>query len=195
MGRTMPGYQARIVDQNDEELPDGTPGELVMRADEAFAFATGYWRLPEQTVESWRNLWFHTGDRAVRDGDGSFRFLDRLKDAIRRRGENISAWEVEQVLQSHADVAAAAVIPVPSPLGEDDVMAVVVPREGSSLDPVELMEHCQPRLAYFAIPRYIDVVDALPLTENGKVRKFVLRERGVTGTTWDRDASGYVLRR
>jgi crotonobetaine/carnitine-CoA ligase len=195
MGRAMPGYQVKVVDENDEELPDGTPGELVMRADEAFAFATGYWRLPEQTVSSWRNLWFHTGDRAVRDRDGSFRFLDRLKDAIRRRGENISAWEVEQVLQSHADVAAAAVIPVPSPLGEDDVMAVVVPRGGSSLDPVELMEHCQPRLAYFAIPRYIDVVDELPLTENGKVRKFVLRERGVTATTWDRDASGYVLRR
>ena len=87
----------------------------------AFAFATGYWRMPEQTVASWRNLWFHSGDRAVRDPDGSFRFLDRLKDAIRRRGENISAWEVEQVLQSHPDVAAAAVIPVPSELGEDEV--------------------------------------------------------------------------
>lgn len=195
MGRAMPGYQVKVVDEHDEETPDGTPGELVMRADEAFAFATGYWRLPEVTVASWRNLWFHSGDRAVRDDDGSFRFLDRLKDAIRRRGENISAWEVEQVLQSHADVSAAAVIPVPSPLGEDDVMAVVVPRDGTSLDPVELMDHCQPRLAYFAIPRYIEILDALPLTENGKVRKFVLRERGVTETTWDRDASGYVLRR
>jgi crotonobetaine/carnitine-CoA ligase len=195
MGRAMPGYQVKVVDENDEETPDGTPGELVMRADEAFAFATGYWRLPEQTVASWRNLWFHTGDRAVRDVDGSFRFLDRMKDAIRRRGENISAWEVEQVLQSHAAVAAAAVIPVPSPLGEDDVMAVVVLRAGSSIDPLELMEHCQPRLAYFAIPRYLDIVDELPLTENGKVRKFVLRERGVTETTWDRDGSGYVVRR
>ena len=131
MGRAMPGYQVKIVDENDEEVPDGTAGELVMRADEAFAFATGYWRMPEQTIASWRNLWFHSGDRAVRDPDGSFRFLDRVKDAIRRRGENISAWEVEQVLQSHPDVAAAAVIPVPSELGEDDVMGVVVPRTGS----------------------------------------------------------------
>ena len=195
MGRAMPGYQVKVVDENDEEVPDGTAGELVMRADEAFAFATGYWRMPEQTIASWRNLWFHSGDRAVRDADGSFRFLDRLKDAIRRRGENISAWEVEQVLQSHPDVAAAAVIPVPSELGEDDVMGVVVPRTGAELDPVALMDHCQPRLAYFAIPRYLDIVDALPLTENGKVRKFVLRERGVSATTWDRDASGYVLRR
>ena len=195
MGWAMPGYQVKVVDENDEEVPDGTPGELVMRADEAFAFATGYWRMPEQTVASWRNLWFHSGDRAVRDPDGSFRFLDRLKDAIRRRGENISAWEVEQVLQSHPDVASAAVIPVPSELGEDEVMCVVVARDGAQLDPVALMDHCQPRLAYFAVPRYVDVVDALPLTENGKVRKFVLRERGVSETTWDRDASGYVLRR
>ena len=101
-----------------------------MRADEPFAFATGYWRMPEKTVESWRNLWFHSGDRAVREADGCFRFLDRLKDAIRRRGENISAWEVEQVLQSHRTSPAAAVDPVPSELGEDEVMAVVVPRAG-----------------------------------------------------------------
>jgi crotonobetaine/carnitine-CoA ligase len=195
MGKAMPGYQVKVVDEHDEEVPDGTAGELVMRADEAYAFATGYWRMPEQTVASWRNLWFHSGDRAVRDPDGSFRFLDRLKDAIRRRGENISAWEVETVLQSHPDVAAAAVIPVPSPLGEDDVMGVVVPRAGAELDLVSLMDHCQPRLAYFAIPRYLDVVEALPLTENGKVRKFVLRERGITPTTWDREAAGYVLRR
>jgi crotonobetaine/carnitine-CoA ligase len=191
----MPGYQVKVVDENDEEVPDGTAGELVMRADEAFAFATGYWRNPEGTIASWRNLWFHSGDRAVRDADGSFRFLDRLKDAIRRRGENISAWEVEQVLQSHPDVAAAAVIPVPSELGEDDVMGVVVPRAGTQLDPIALMDHCQPRLAYFAIPRYLDIVPELPLTENGKVRKFVLRERGVSEATWDRDTSGYVLRR
>ena len=197
MGRAMPGYQVKIVDEDDEEVPDGTRGrarDARRRSHSPSRPATG--GMPEQTVASWRNLWFHSGDRAVRDPDGSFRFLDRLKDAIRRRGENISAWEVEQVLQSHPDVAAAAVIPVPSELGEDDVMARRRPaRAARSSIPVELMDHCQPRLAYFAIPRYLDIVDALPLTENGKVRKFVLRERGVTETTWDRDASGYVLRR
>ncbi|MBM3679440.1 MAG: AMP-binding protein, partial [Actinobacteria bacterium] len=169
MGYAMPGYEIRVVDENDEVVPDGTPGELVMRADEPYAFASGYWRMPEQTVESWRNLWFHSGDRAVREEDGSFRFLDRMKDAIRRRGENISAWEVEQVLQSHPDVAAAAAIPVPSELAEDEVMAVVVPREGAVLDYEELIRHCEPRLAYFAVPRYLEVAEALPLTPNGKV--------------------------
>jgi crotonobetaine/carnitine-CoA ligase len=195
MGVVMPGYEAKVVDADDNEVPDGTAGELVLRADEPFAFATGYWRMPEETVESWRNLWFHSGDRVVRNPDGSFRFLDRMKDAIRRRGENISAWEVEQVLQSHPDVASAAVVPVPSELGEDDVLACVVPREGASLDPVELIRHCEPRLSYFAIPRYVEVLDALPLTENGKVRKVVLRERGVTESTWDREAAGYTLQR
>jgi crotonobetaine/carnitine-CoA ligase len=195
MGRVLPGFEAKVVDENDAEVPDGEAGELVMRADEPFAFATGYWRLPERTVEAWRNLWFHSGDRVIRDADGYFRFVDRIKDAIRRRGENVSAWEVEQVLQSHPDVAAAAVIPVPSDLGEDDVMACVVARSGAVLDHAELLRHCEPRLAYFAVPRYVEIMDELPLTENGKVRKFVLRARGVTDATWDREAAGYELSR
>ena len=192
MGRLLPGFDVRVVDEEDVEVADGTAGELVMRADEPFAFATGYWRMPERTVEAWRNLWFHSGDRVIRTEDGYFRFVDRIKDAIRRRGENISAWEVEQVLQSHHDVAAAAVIPVPSELGEDEVMAWVVPREGARVDPLDLLKHCEHRLAHFAIPRYVELLAELPLTENGKVRKFVLRERGVTAATWDREAAGYT---
>jgi crotonobetaine/carnitine-CoA ligase len=191
----MPGFDARVVDEDDEEVPTGTPGELVMRAEHPFAFATGYWRMPEATVQAWRNLWFHSGDRVVRDADGYFRFLDRLHDAIRRRGENVSAWEVEQVLLHHPDVETAAVVPVPSELGEDDVMAFVVPSSGRTIDPVELVSFCEPRLAYFAIPRYVDVVAELPLTENGKVRKFLLRERGVTSSTWDRERAGVEVRR
>ena len=194
MGRVMPGYEARVVDELDTPVPDGSPGELVVRADQPYAFATGYWRMPQATVEAWRNLWFHTGDRVVCE-DGWFRFLDRMKDAIRRRGENISAWEVEQVLHLHDRVQAAAVIPVPSPLGEDDVMACVVPRPGEAIDPVELIRFCEPRLPYFAVPRYVEVVEELPLTENGKVRKFVLRERGVTPATWDREAAGISIGR
>ena len=195
MGHVMPGYQAKVVDEHDNEVPDGTPGELVMRADEPFAFATGYWRMPEQTVESWRNLWFHSGDRVVREPDGAFRFLDRMKDAIRRRGENISAWEVEQVLESHPDVAAAAAIPVASELGEDEVMAIIVTRPGATVQYAELIRHCEPRLAYFAVPRYLETVDELPLTPNGKIQKFVLRQRGITAKTWDRDAAGVTIRR
>jgi crotonobetaine/carnitine-CoA ligase len=189
MGRVMPGFRARVVDEDDAEVPEGEPGELVMRADEPFAFATGYWRMPEQTVAAWRNLWFHSGDRVIREPDGYFRFVDRMKDAIRRRGENVSAWEVEQVLLGHLDVAAAAVIPVPSELGEDDVMACVTPRDGAGLSPDDLIAHCVPRLAPFAVPRYVEIMESLPLTENGKVQKFVLRERGVTAGTWDREGA------
>jgi len=161
----------------------------VLRHDEPFAFADGYHGMPEQTVRAWRNLWFHTGDRVIRDGDGWYRFLDRAKDAIRRRGENISSWEVEQVLVEHPAVQAVGVFPVPSALGEDDVAAAIVLEPSARVAPEDLIAHCEPRLAYFAIPRYIEFVDELPLTENGKVRKQVLRERGVTPAVWDRDAA------
>jgi carnitine-CoA ligase len=189
MGTVRPGFHARVVDEQDHPVPDGTPGELVLRHDEPFAFADGYHAMPDQTVRAWRNLWFHTGDRVVRDADGWYRFLDRAKDAIRRRGENISSWEVEQVLVEHPAVQAVAVFPVPSALGEDDVMAAVVREPSAQVTPDELVVYCEPRLAYFAIPRYIEFVAELPLTENGKVRKQVLRERGVRPGTWDREAT------
>jgi crotonobetaine/carnitine-CoA ligase len=195
MGYPLPGYEVRVVDELDEEVPDGTPGELVLRAREPFAFATGYWRMPEQTVAAWRNLWFHTGDRVVREPDGALRFVDRVKDSIRRRGENISAWEVEQVLQSFPAVASAAAVPVPSGLGDDEVLAVVVPRAGMTIDPEQLIRHCETRLAYFAVPRYVDVVNELPMTPSGKIKRYELRERGLTPTTWDREAAGVVVRR
>lgn len=195
MGKVMPGFHARVVDEHDVEVRDGTPGELVMRADEPFAFTTGYWRMPDATVSCFRNLWLHSGDRVVRDGDGWFRFIDRLKDAIRRRGENISSWEVEQVLIGHRAVAAAAVVPVPSELGEDEVMAFVVASPDGAPDPVELVDHCRERLAHFAVPRYIEFVDELPVTPSGKVQKFALRARGVSTTTWDREKEGIRLPR
>jgi crotonobetaine/carnitine-CoA ligase len=195
MGGVTAGFDARVVDEADEEVSAGTPGELVVRSDEAFAFALGYNGLPEKTVETWRNLWFHTGDRVVRDEDGWFWFLDRIKDSIRRRGENVSSYEVEAVLTSHPGVAAAAVVPVPAEVGDDDVLACIVLRDGFEPAPEELIGWCEPRLAYFAIPRYLDFVDQLPLTSNGKVEKYKLRERGVAPSAWDREQSGYMLRR
>jgi crotonobetaine/carnitine-CoA ligase len=195
MGRVRDGFHARVVDALDAEVAPGEPGELVLRSDHPFAFATGYFGMPEKTVEAWRNLWFHTGDRVVRDADGWFAFMDRLKDAIRRRGENISSFEVEHVLLEHAAVSSVAVFPVASEMSEDEVAAAVVLREGSTADPVALVRHCEPRLAYFAIPRYLRFVEALPLTENGKVRKSVLRDAGVTDDMWDREAAGVTLRR
>jgi crotonobetaine/carnitine-CoA ligase len=195
MGTLRDGYEARVADPEDAPVPDGQPGELLLRAREPFAFATGYFEMPEATVAAWRNLWFHTGDRVVREPDGWFRFLDRAKDAIRRRGENISSFEVEQVLSQHGGVSQVAVFGVPSELGEEEVMAAVVPQPETALDPAELLGFCEPLLAYFAIPRYVEIVDELPLTENGKVRKRLLRERGVGPATWDREAAGYVVAR
>jgi crotonobetaine/carnitine-CoA ligase len=195
MGRVRPGFQARVVDAIDNEVPDGEPGELVIRADEPFSMATGYFNLAEKTVEAWQNLWFHTGDRVVRDHEGYFRFMDRMKDAIRRRGENISSFEVEQVLVGHPCVENAAVFPVQSELAEDEVMAAVVLRPSASLTAAELIDYCQPRMPYFAVPRFVSFVSEFPTTENGKVQKFKLRERGVTPDTWDRDAAGYKLTR
>jgi len=193
LGRVVQGFEARVFDDEDVEVPAGSPGELVVRHREPFSVATGYFGLPEATAQAWRNLWFHTGDRVVREADGVFRFLDRQGNAIRRRGENISSWEVEQALLTHLDVALVAVVPVPAEVGEDDVLAFVVPRAGATIDPIELLRHCEPRLAYFAIPRYLEFCPDLPLTENGKVRKQVLRERGVAATTWDREQAGYTV--
>jgi crotonobetaine/carnitine-CoA ligase len=188
MGPVFAGFQARVVDEQDNEIADGSPGELVVRADDPFAFATGYFGTPDKTVEAWRNLWFHTGDRVIREADGYFRFIDRLKDAIRRRGENISSFEVEQVLLSHPAVANAAAFPVRSQLAEDEVMAAIILRSGASLTAPELIEFCKPRLPYFAVPRYLEFVAELPTTESGKVQKYKLRDRGVTAAAWDRQA-------
>lgn len=189
MGRVRTGFAASVVDASDNPVPDGEVGELVLRADEPFAFATGYHGEPAKTVEAWRNLWFHTGDGVVRSPDGWFRFVDRIKDAIRRRGENISSFEVEQVLLAHDDVELAAAYALPSELGEDEVAAAIVLRGGSTLTPDDLVRWCRPRLAYFAIPRFVAVVDELPRTTNGKVRKAELRRRGPDGM-WDRLRAG-----
>lgn len=188
MGWLRPGFQARVADDDDVELPPGEAGELLLRADEPYAFANGYFNMPAKTVEAWRNLWFHTGDRVIRDADGAFRFVDRIKDAIRRRGENISSFEVEQVLLSHPCVASCAVYPVRSELAEDEVMVALVGRPERPIEVQELIAFCEARLPYFAVPRYVDLLDDLPRTENGKVQKYKLRERGVTAGTWDRAA-------
>nr|WP_172339922.1 ATP-dependent acyl-CoA ligase [Novosphingobium sp. SG751A] len=195
MGKVRPGYEAMVADEDDNPLPDGMPGELLLRAGHPHVFAAGYHEMPSQTAASWRNLWLHTGDRVWRDAEGRFYFMDRIKDAIRRRGENISAFEVEQVLLSHPAIAIAAVYPVPSEHGEDEVMASLVLREGAALSPEALLDFCQPRMTYFSVPRYVRFADTLPTTENGKVQKFRLRDMGVTPDTWDREAAGYQVAR
>jgi len=189
MGTVREGFRARVIDRDGSEARPGMTGELVVYANEKLAFATGYFAMPDKTAEAFRGGWFHTGDRVVREDDGYLRFVDRLKDAIRRRGENISSFEVEQVLLSHPDVSNAAVFPVPSELAEDEVMAAIVRRPGSALSESALSEFCGLRLANFALPRFIEFVDALPTTESGKVQKYKLRDRGVTAKTWDRQTA------
>ena len=186
LGRVVDGFEARVVDEQDCEVTSGTPGELVVRHREPFSMSTGYFDNPEATLAAWRNLWFHTGDRVIRDSNNVYHFLDRLKDSIRRRGENISSWEVEQALLSHEKIESAAVVGVPAELGEEEVMAFIVLRQGARADPREIAQFLNGRLASFAIPRYVEFMSELPRTENGKVKKYVLRERGLTAQTWDR---------
>ncbi|WP_433996217.1 ATP-dependent acyl-CoA ligase [Bradyrhizobium jicamae] len=195
MGYLADGVEARIVDADDSVLPDGQAGELVLRPREPFAFATGYFGMAEKTVEAWKNLWFHSGDRVVRDADGHYRFIDRMKDSIRRRGENVSSWEVEQVLMAHPAVEACAIYPLPSELGEDEVAAAIKLEAGQALEAIDIVRHCEGKMAYFAIPRYVRFLSQMPLTENGKIKKGSLRDAGVTGDTWDRDKAGYRVKR
>ena len=147
--------------------------------------SNGYYNMPEKTVEAWRNLWFHTGDALRRDEAGWYYFVDRFKDALRRRGENISSYEVEQAILGHPSVAEAAVLGVPADqeAGEDEVLAVVV--VSKPVPPAEILEWCRGRIPAFAIPRYVRIVDALPKTPSEKVRKSALRDDGVTHDTYD----------
>ncbi|MFC0530012.1 AMP-binding protein [Phytohabitans kaempferiae] len=194
-GRLRPVFEARIVDENDTELPAGEAGELILRSVHPWTLTTAYHNNPEASARAWRNGWFHTGDAMRRDEDGNYFFVDRIKDAIRRRGENISSFEVEKELLAHAAVRDAAVVPVASEYTEDDVLAVVTLVDGARLDPGELIDFLQPRLAHFMIPRYVRIVDKLPTTPTNKVEKYRLRAEGVTSDTWDREAAGIVIKR
>jgi crotonobetaine/carnitine-CoA ligase len=193
-GRARPGVECRVVDDHDIEVAPGAVGELMVRTSRPWEITQGYYKNPQATVRAWRNGWFHTGDAFRCDADGNFFFVDRMKDAIRRRGENISSFEVEAEACAHPDVREAAAIPVPSELGEDEVMLVVVPVAGG-LDPLALLRFMEPRVAAYMLPRYIRTVAELPQTPTAKVEKHRLRSEGVTADTWDREAHGVTVRR
>jgi len=194
-GRPRPGVELRLVDEHDIEVPPGSAGELVVRAAEPWMLSHGYLDDPEATARAWRNGWFHTGDLLRRDADGNYFFVDRLKDAIRRRGENISSFEVETAILAHPCVREAAVVPVPGDGSEDDVLAAVALVPGASLEPEELIGFLRDKLAYFMIPRYVRRLDELPKTPTQKVEKHALRSAGVTPDTWDRVAAGVRVER
>jgi len=192
-------FEVRVVHpDSDAPVPAGEVGEIVVRPKVAGCVMAGYFRMPDKTVEAWRNLWFHTGDAGRLDDLGRLHYVDRIKDCIRRRGENISSFEIEQVLNAHPAVAESAVvgIKVAGAGGEDEVKAYVVPAPGTTLDPAELLDWCTPRMPYFAVPRFVEVVAGeLAKTPTGKLQKMSLREAGVTAATWDRESVDYVVRR
>jgi crotonobetaine/carnitine-CoA ligase len=194
-GRKRDGVDVRLVDENDCEVPPGEIGEMIVRTDRPWGMNSGYYKNPEATASAWRNGWFHTGDCFRQDEEGYFYFVDRMKDAMRRRGENISSFEVEAEVVAYPAVREAAAYAVPSSVGEDEVMIAVAPVAGEAIDERSLMEFLGERMAYFMIPRYVRVLDELPKTPSAKVMKHVLREQGVTDDTWDREAHDIRFKR
>lgn len=186
-GRPSPYFDVRTVDDDDEEVEPGTVGEIVCRPLQPHIMFEGYYNDPEATVRQWKNLWFHTGDLGYFDRDGYLYFFDRKKDYLRRRGENISSFEVEQAIATHPSVAEVAVHGVASEFSEDDVKACVVLKPGQSVSHEELWEFCKANLPYFAVPRYIEFFDALPRNPVGRVLKYELREAATGSAAWDAD--------
>jgi len=194
-GRISPYYDVRIVDDYDNEVPVGTTGQIVVRPKEPYLVASGYVGMPEKTVEAWRNLWFHSGDSGRMDENGWFFFEDRVSDSLRRRGENISSYEVETLVAKFPGVSEVAAVAYPSELGEDEVRIFVVAREGASLSAEELFEHCGKCMPYFMVPRYIDIVDRFPRTPTAKIEKYKLRKAEKTDATWDSVERGWRVTR
>lgn len=194
-GREAEDLEVRLVDDDENEVPVGTPGEITLRPKHRHAMFTGYWRKPEATLEAFRALWYHTGDYGRRDEEGFVYFVDRKKDALRRRGENVSSVELEIAIGGHPKIAEVAVHAVPSPLSEDDIKACLVLTEGAELTPDEAFEFFSAQLPYFAIPWYVEILSELPRNAVERVMKHLLRDRGVTETTWDLEELGLTVDR
>jgi carnitine-CoA ligase len=188
-------FDVRLVDDEEGEVEVGEVGEIVCRPNGPNLMFAGYWNRPDSMVDATRNLWFHTGDLGRLDEDGFIYFVDRKKDALRRRGENISSFEMEKTLFGHTGLRDVAVHAVASELGEDDVKITVVLQDGAQLTEEELCRWMAERVPYFAIPRYVEFRDDLPRNPVGRVLKYQLRDEGVTKATWDREAAGVEFER
>jgi carnitine-CoA ligase len=185
--------EIRIVDDNDEEVPRGTVGEIVIKNP---AVMKGYYKDAELTKKTMRSGWLHTGDQGWMDEDGYFYFADRKKDVIRRRGENVSSMEVESVINAHPKVLESAVIGVPSDLYDDDVKAYLILKPGETLDPIEIVQWCKERLAYFKVPRYVEFRAEFPKTPTHRVQKYKLKEEKQDSTKdcFDLEKTDFKLR-
>jgi crotonobetaine/carnitine-CoA ligase len=194
-GRPLPIYEMKLVDDVDNDVPPGTPGEIVFRPKEPFTMMLEYYNMPDKTLETYRNLWFHTGDLARCDEDGYFYFIDRKKDSLRRRGENISSFEIERVINTHPKVLESAAVGVKAEMPEDEVKICVVLKPGETLTPEELIAYAAERMPYFAVPRFVEFMDSLPKTPAERVQKYLLKQAGITPNTWDREKAGIEIKR
>jgi len=201
-GQVSPAFEVRIVDGQGRSLPTGRVGEIACRARTAHAMSEGYVLSASGGTNGGPRLeiephpeWFRTGDLGSLDDIGNLTYVDRVKDSLRRRGENVSSVEVEQTVMGHAAVLEAAAVGIPSELGEDDILVVVALQPGATVDFAELLDFCSARMPYFCVPRYLEVIDEIPKNVIGRVRKDVLRNRGLGADAWDREAHGYVLSR
>ncbi len=198
-GKEAPGYEIKIADpETDEELPRGQVGEIIVRPRTPNVMLHYYNKMYEKSVADFRNFWFHTGDAGRMDKDDYIYFVDRVKDYIRRRGENISSFELEKIVSSYPDIKESAAVAVKEGRGkyaEDEVMIVVVAEKGKQVDPIKLMKFLEPRMPYFMIPRFVRLEKSLPKTGTQRVQKNKLREKGVTKDTWDREKAGYKIKR
>jgi len=185
-------YDIKIVNEYDEEVPVGEVGEVVSRCKYPYTQMIEYYKMPEETVKAFRNRWLHSGDMCKIDKDGWLYFVGRGKDTIRRRGENISCYELESILSSHPDILECAAIPVPSELGEDEVKVVISPRGGKKLNLTEILKYCEEKMPKFMIPRYIEIMAEIPKLPNEKVDKERLKKEGLTPDTWDAEVDKYI---
>ena len=189
-GTRIPDFDVRIVDDNGMEVPPGVSGEILIRPNQPDIMFKGYWRRPEETLKVMKDLWLHSGDIGRFDPDGFFYFVDRKKDYLRRRGENISSFEMEAAFNQHPDIEEAAVHAVFSPRGEDDVKITAVLAPGATLSEEALFHWCCDKVPYYALPRYIEFRETLPKNPQGRVLKYQLRDEGKTAATWDLEDSG-----
>lgn len=194
-GKPRIGCECRVVDQHDYECAPGEVGELIVRTDQPWETCLGYLNRPDATAAAWRNGWFHTGDLVRKDADGNFFFVDRLKDVVRRRGENVSSLEVESEVLGYDAVAEAAVVGMPSDLGDEDILVAVVAKPDETIDPQKLIEFLIPLMPHYMVPRFVRTMDALPKTATNKLMKFAIRDEGITGDTWDAEAAGIFLKK
>ena len=185
-GRLSEDWEVRLVDENEEPVPVGEIGEILMRPRHPHRMTPGYLNKADVTVQQFRNLWLHTGDLATVEADGFYYFKDRKKDAIRRRGENVSSWELERILTSHHGVEDAAAVPYPSDLGEEEIRVVVTRFPGVEVEMDDLVAYCEQRMPDFMVPRFFEIRDELPRTPTGRVEKYRLREEGLGADAFDR---------